>query len=149
VAPEAEAAPTRELIRTHGLPVAVVAAGGVLGALGRYGAGLVWPTAAGTFPTTTFVINAVGSALIGVVVVLFTEVWSAPALVHPFLVTGVLGGFTTFSTYSVDTERLLQDGRSVLALAYAALTLVVAIAAVAAATLLTRRASRRARQVRR
>lgn len=140
------AVPDRDLVPMHGLPLAVVAVGGVLGALARYGAGLLWPTATGTFPTTTFVVNALGSALIGVVMVLITEVWSTHALVRPFLVPGVLGGFTTFSTSSVDTEQLLQGGHPELALAYAALTLVVAIIAVTVAILLTRRAFQPARR---
>lgn len=131
-------------LQARGPVVAVIAVGGALGALARYAASELWPTAPGTFPTTTFAINVLGSALIGVVVVLVTDVWAAPAgsartLLRPFLVTGVLGGFTTFSAYSLETERLFRDGQPLLALTYAALTVLAAVAAVTLSTLLTRR----------
>ena len=125
--------------------LAAVAIGGALGALARWSAGAWWPNGPGSFLWTTFGINVVGCALIGLLMVLVTDVYSNQRLLRPFVVTGILGGFTTFSTYSVDTERLLQDDHPVLALTYAALTLVVAIAAVTAATLLTRHAYRRTR----
>lgn len=124
----------------QGPVVAVVAVGGALGATARYGASLLWPTRPGTFPWTTLVVNGVGCAIIGVFLVLISEVWTAHRLVRPFFGTGVLGGFTTFSTYAVDATRLVQDGRIATACAYLAGTLVVAMAAVWAAVAATRRA---------
>ncbi|WP_438485885.1 fluoride efflux transporter FluC [Streptomyces sp. S186] len=118
--------------------IGAVAAGGALGATARYGAGLLWPAADAAFPWTTLVINAVGCALMGVLMVLISEVWTAHRLLRPFLGTGILGGFTTFSTYAVDIERLVSAGRLPLALAYLAGTLLAALAAVALAGTATR-----------
>ncbi|MER7984481.1 CrcB family protein [Streptomyces noursei] len=118
--------------------IGAVAAGGALGATARYGAGLIWPTADAAFPWTTLLVNVVGCALMGVLMVLITEVWTAHRLLRPFLGTGILGGFTTFSTAAVDTERLAAAGRLPLALAYLAGTLFVALAAVALASSATR-----------
>ncbi|MER5305093.1 fluoride efflux transporter CrcB [Streptomyces lasiicapitis] len=126
----------------------VVAVGGAAGAAARYGASLLWPDAPGTFPWTTFGVNAVGCALMGVLMVLITQARTTPVhpLVRPFLATGVLGGFTTFSTYAVDSERLLDGGRVRTGLMYLALTPLTALAAVWAATVLTRRAVARRRE---
>ncbi|MEV0440422.1 CrcB family protein [Streptomyces spectabilis] len=134
--------------RDHGqAPVlAAVAAGGAAGAGARYGAALLWPTATAAFPWTTLVVNALGCAVIGAFMVLVTQVWSAHRLVRPFFGTGVLGGFTTFSTYAVDIQRLIGDGHARTALAYLALTPLVALAAVWTAAASTRRVlSRRPR----
>ncbi|MBD0742811.1 fluoride efflux transporter CrcB [Streptomyces sp. CBMA152] len=120
--------------------VAVVALGGAIGASARYGAGLLWPAAPpGAFPTTTLVVNVLGCAVIGVFMVVITDVWAAHRLVRPFFGTGVLGGFTTFSTYAVDIEKLVDGGRPGAGLAYLALTLVAALAAVWLAVTATRR----------
>lgn len=108
----------------------------------RYGAGLLWPTAVGAFPWTTFLINTVGCALIGVLLVVIADLAAPHRLLRPFLGTGVLGGFTTFSTYAVDVRRLVDDGRTAVALAYLAGTLVAALAAVWAAAAVTRRCLR-------
>ncbi|WP_436847167.1 CrcB family protein [Streptomyces buecherae] len=110
--------------------LAVVAAGGALGASARYGAGLLWPTEPDAFPWTTLGVNVVGCALIGVFLVVLQEAWQAPPLVRPFVATGVLGGFTTFSTYAVDVERLVHDGEVATALGYLALTPLAALTAV-------------------
>ncbi|MFG2871828.1 CrcB family protein [Streptomyces sp. NPDC048338] len=119
--------------------VGVVAAGGALGAAARYGAALVWPTPAGAFPWTTFGVNILGCAAIGALVVLVTETGTAPhPLVRPFLGTGILGGFTTFSTYALDTQRLLGAGDTARGLAYMGATVAAALAAVWAATAATR-----------
>ncbi|MFE5486901.1 fluoride efflux transporter CrcB [Streptomyces sp. NPDC056527] len=124
--------------------VAVVAAGGALGAAARYGASLVWPTPAGAFPWTTLLVNVSGCAAIGVLMVLVTEVAAPPhRLVRPFLGTGVLGGFTTFSTYALDTQRLLSAGDTARGVAYMGATVVAAMAAVWAATFATRGALQR------
>ncbi|MEV5508200.1 fluoride efflux transporter CrcB [Streptomyces orinoci] len=119
--------------------VCAVSVGGAAGAAARYGMSLLWPTPAGAFPWTTFVINVAGCAVIGVFMVVITEVWAAHRLVRPFFGTGILGGFTTFSTYAVDIQRLVQSGHAATALAYLALTMVCALTAVWTAAALTRR----------
>ncbi len=119
-----------------------MAVGGALGALARYGVGLALPRPAGGFPLATFLVNTVGCLLIGVLIAVITEWTSSHPLLRPFLVTGVLGGFTTFSTYAVDAQQLLLDGH--LATAGASLTGTLVAAVVA-----TRLGMRLARAVRR
>jgi CrcB protein len=118
--------------------VAAIAIGGVVGAVGRYETGLLWPVSTGGFPWTTFEINLVGSGLLAILLVLVTDLWVNRPLLRPILGTGVMGGFTTFSTFSVDTQRLLTDGHVGTAFIYVALTL----AACAAATWLFGRLTR-------
>ncbi|MGW4806266.1 fluoride efflux transporter CrcB [Kitasatospora sp. NPDC004272] len=131
---------TREpVLRGQGRVVAVVSAGGVLGASARYGAGLLWPTARDAFPWTTLLVNLVGCALIGVVLVVLTEGRRTPhPLLRPFLATGILGGFTTFSTYAVDAQQLFDHALPGRALLYLAGTLLAALVAVWAAASATR-----------
>ncbi|MGW3911705.1 fluoride efflux transporter CrcB [Streptomyces sp. NPDC005070] len=124
----------------QGPVVAAVSLGGSMGAAARYGAGLLWPTPDGTFPWTTFTINVVGCAVIGVLMVLVTDVRSVHRLARPFFGTGVLGGFTTFSTYAVDIRELVGTGHPGTGLGYLAATLCAALAAVWLGTTATRRA---------
>lgn len=128
----------------QGRVLAAVAAGGAVGASARYGICLLWPAGPGAFPWATLVINAGGSALIGVLMVLIGEGGRTPPhpLLRPFAGVGVLGGFTTFSTYALDVSRLLDEGEAAAALAYAGLTLLAALGAVWAAAAVTRRAVR-------
>ncbi|WP_225095943.1 fluoride efflux transporter CrcB [Streptomyces sp. CoH27] len=144
-APEAESirvrpAPRgRSEWRAQAPVVAVVAIGGALGACGRYGLSLAWPTPPGSFPWATFWTNVIGCAVIGVFMVLITDVWAAHRLIRPFFGTGVLGGFTTFSTYAVEIRRLVDGGRLGIGLAYLAATLCAALAAVWLASAAARR----------
>lgn len=133
--------PARRLyvMRRHGPVVAVVALGGATGASARYAASLIWPTADSGFPWTTLAVNAVGCAVIGVFMVVITDVWAAHRLVRPFFGTGVLGGFTTFSAYAADVRQLVADGRAWAGLACLGLTPLAALAAVWIAAGLTRR----------
>ncbi|MFE3770069.1 fluoride efflux transporter FluC [Streptomyces sp. NPDC057579] len=139
--PDAELPPSarRPAPRHAQLPVvAVVACGGMLGAAARYGATLLRPTTGTGFPWTTVLTNVVGCAVIGAFMVLLTEVWTAHRLVRPFFGTGVLGGFTTFSTYTVDVQRLLTGGRAGAGLGYLVLTPAACLVAVGAAAWATR-----------
>jgi fluoride exporter len=130
----------RARARRSQLPVlAVIAFGGGLGALARYGLARALPTRTGEFPWGTFVANVLGCFLIGVLMVLVTEVWSAHRLVRPFLGVGILGGFTTFSTYAVEVDGLLRSGSVGLAFGYLAGTLAGAMFAVIVAVALTRK----------
>ncbi len=128
----------------QGPVLAAIAAGGALGASARYGLALLWPGGPGAFPWATFWTNAAGCALIGVLMVLIGEGGrtSPHPLLRPFVGVGVLGGFTTFSTYAVDFARLLDEGEAGLALAYAGLTVAAALGAVWAAASATRLAVR-------
>lgn len=128
----------REVFRSHGAVLVVIGLGGGLGAIARYGLAQWLPTRPGDFPWSTFLTNALGCFLIGVLMVLITEVWSAHRLVRPFLGVGVLGGFTTFSTYANEVRALLQPGTVGVALAYLAGTLLAAMLAVVLGVWLTR-----------
>jgi CrcB protein len=119
--------------------IAVVALGGALGATARYALSLHWPTPPGGFPWATFWTNVIGCAVIGVFMVVITDVWAAHRLVRPFFGTGVLGGFTTFSTYAVDIQKLVDHGRPGTGLAYLAATLLAALTAVWLASAAARR----------
>jgi CrcB protein len=119
--------------------LAVISLGGAAGAAVRYLLGLAVPQQAGGFPATTFAINVVGSALIGILMVLVTDVWTQRPLIRPFLGTGFLGGFTTFSTFAVEIENLVTTGHPVPALVYLAATPVSAVLAVWATASATRR----------
>lgn len=116
----------------------VIAVGGFAGAEARYGAGVLWPHTASGFPSTTLLINVVGCALIGVLMTVITEFVEPHRLVRPLLGVGVLGGFTTFSTYCTDALGLIQAGRPAAALMYVAATPVVCLIAVWAAVAATR-----------
>ncbi|MFF6983182.1 fluoride efflux transporter CrcB [Streptomyces sp. NPDC008343] len=129
--------------RTQAPIVAVVALGGAIGATARYAASLWWPAQPGGFPWATFWINVVGCAMIGILMVIITEVRPAHRLVRPFVGTGVLGGFTTFSTYAVDIQHLVDSGHPGTGLAYLAATLIAALTAVRLATAATRRVLKR------
>jgi fluoride exporter len=110
--------------------LAVIAVGGAAGALARYRLSTAFPHPPGAFDWATLGVNVSGCALIGALMVAITEIWPAHRLVRPFLVVGVLGGFTTFSTYIVDIQRSLDAGAAASALAYLAVTLAAALAAV-------------------
>jgi CrcB protein len=130
----------------------VIAAGGVLGAEARYGLSMSWPHEASGFPWATAVTNVAGCFGIGILMTLLAQLTAPHRLVRPFVGIGVLGGFTTFSTFAVDAERLIGAHRLVLAAAYVAGTVVAAGLAVAAGTICTQlglRARRRRHEPRR
>ena len=106
--------------------VAGVAVAGALGALARYGIGsVVSARYSGAFPLGTFLINVSGSFLLGLLFAVLTEqVLLSPAL-RATVTVGFLGAFTTFSTFSLETFRLLEDG----ALGVAALNALGSLAA--------------------
>ncbi|NUW37664.1 CrcB family protein [Nonomuraea sp. SMC257] len=106
-----------------------ISVGGALGALARFGITLALPHPPGGFAWATWLINVTGCLLIGLLMVAITETWRVHRLVRPFLGIGVLGGYTTFSTYVVDTQKALEAGAARTALAYLAGTLVAALLA--------------------
>lgn len=119
---------------------AAVAAGGALGALLRYGVGLLAPPApAGTtFPWATVGINIVGSLALGALAGLFLGGSGPGPALRLFLTVGVLGGFTTFSTFALDAVTLASAGQGLRAAAYVLLSVGGALAAAAAGLSLTR-----------
>ncbi|SCL52173.1 camphor resistance protein CrcB [Micromonospora eburnea] len=118
-----------ELAAHPGTVLGVIAAGGVLGALARAGLQTAFPHPPTGFPWATFGVNVVGCLLIGALMAVLTARPAGP-LLRPFLGVGVLGGFTTFSTYVVDAQRAVTAGAPGTALAYLAATLVGALLAV-------------------
>jgi len=115
--------------RQMGVLVAI-ALGGGLGSIARYGLARAWPTPAGDFPWATFVTNISGSLALGLLMVYVLEVWPPYRYVRPFLGVGVLGGYTTFSTYTVELHHLLSGGDWAMADAYALTSVVCGLVAV-------------------
>ena len=130
----------------------VIAAGGALGSLARWGLSEALARPRGSFPLATFTENLSGAFALGLLMVWLTEVWPSARYLRPFLAVGVLGGFTTFSTYMLDTRELLAAGRPGLAAGYLAGTVLAGLCAVFAGVLagrsslaLARRLPRRGR----
>ncbi len=107
-----------------------VALGGALGSVARYGAGLAARQLAPGWPWGTLFVNVLGSFAIGLLFAWFI-VRPTPEWVRLGLITGVLGGFTTFSAFSVETLELLRTAGAGSAFAYVALTLAAGLAACA------------------
>jgi len=100
--------------------LAVVAAGGAAGALARWGITATWPTVVGGAGWGTLAVNLTGCFLLG----LLAARVEPDSLARLGLGTGVLGGFTTFSTLMVETDRGLSESRPALALGVLAVSLV-------------------------
>lgn len=128
----------RELRQHPATVLTAISCGGALGALARYGLSAVFAHPPGGMPWATLGINASGCLLIGVLMVMVTDVLPGQRLLRPFLGVGVLGGYTTFSTYIVDIQQALAVGAAHVALTYLALTVVLAMLAVFAGSVLTR-----------
>jgi fluoride exporter len=126
--------------RIHTTALGAVAVGGALGAMARWGVAKALPHDSGQFPWSTLLTNVLGCFLIGVLMVLVVERWPAHPLVRPFFGTGILGGFTTFSTYTVDIRAMVAADRPASAAAYLVATLVVGLAAVVLGLRVTGRA---------
>ena len=127
------AAPWRRavlVLRSRWDVLLVVAAGGVLGSLARWGVGLAVPHAGRQFPWSTFSVNVTGCLLIGALMWFEEERWAPSRYRRSFLRTGVLGGFTTFSAYGLDTHALLLAGAVPVAAAYAVASLLCCLLAV-------------------
>ena len=114
-----------------------VAAGGVLGAEARHGLTLALPGHAGRFPWSTLSINLTGSLLIGVLMAWLGRQATPRPLLRLFLGVGILGGYTTYSTFAVDVQQLVQAHRPATALGYLAATVLGCAAAVWLATVVS------------
>ncbi len=116
-----------------------VMAGGAVGTLLRYMVGLYAGRLAGTgFPWGTLFINISGSFLIGVLAELFALRWNAEPALRAFLVIGICGGYTTFSTFSLDTAVLAGRGEMAYAALYILSSVTLSIGALYLATWLIR-----------
>ncbi len=116
----------------------VIAAGGALGSLARWGLAEAIPHARGGIPIATWTANLTGAVLLGALMVLVTEVWPPRRYLRPFIGVGVLGGYTTFSTYMLDAHTLLDAGAGGRLAAYVLGTLVTGLLACWAGIILTR-----------
>lgn len=100
-------------------PYLLVGIGGALGAMARYGVGTALPAPANGFPVATFLINIAGSLAMGLLVGTLAK--TTPQFqneIRLFVAVGVFGGFTTFSSFSLDAIVLIERGDFVLATAY-------------------------------
>ncbi len=119
------------LLRIWRRPEVAIGAGAVVGANLRYFAvALLGQSVPTTFPTGTMLVNLAGSLLIGIAHTLFTAYRPVSPAVPLFVSVGLLGGFTTFSTFSVETVQLIDAGRVTDALLYQGLSLCGAMPAV-------------------
>lgn len=109
--------------------ILAVGVGGSLGTAARYGISLRFPQRVGAIPWATFAVNVTGCLLLGILVVLLAERFPPDRYARPFLGTGVLGGYTTFSTYSVETVMLAKDQFVDRAVAYALGSIVAGLVA--------------------
>lgn len=120
--------------------VCAVAIGASLGGVARYVIGQIFAQRFGPgFPYGTLFINVTGSFLIGVVAELATSrAFGVTPLVRVFVATGILGGYTTFSAFSLDALVLVSDGAALLAALYAAGSVTLGLVAAYAGLILAR-----------
>lgn len=114
----------------------VVGAGGAVGAVARYGLSRAFPVAAGTFPTTTFVINVAGAFVLAFLLETLVRRGAPEHWLRLLVGVGVLGAFTTFSTMATEIALLWRDGDGGIAVVYAAASVVTGVGAVFAGLVL-------------
>ena len=108
-----------------------IACGGAAGAVLRYGASLgVYSLMGRGFPYGTLFVNVTGSLLMGVLSIVLLERFDFGPEWRAAILVGLLGSFTTFSTFSIETLNLLEQGEMIKALANMALSVIVCVAAV-------------------
>ncbi len=113
--------------------LAWVALGGALGAMGRYLAvAAIAALAGGAFPYGTLAVNVAGCFVLGLLTEAMAAAWPASQEVRAFLVAGLLGAFTTFSAFSLDTVDLVERGHLAAAAAYVLASVALSILALAA-----------------
>lgn len=108
----------------------IVGAGGALGAILRYLIGLIPINRSTVFPVNTFLINIIGSFATGIIAALALRNDKIDPKLVLFLKTGICGGFTTFSSFALETGDLIAGGNTAVAALYAALSMVMGVAAV-------------------
>jgi CrcB protein len=125
--PDAQVPGTRRLDPSV---LGAIALGGALGAPARYGLAQVIHVAPDTFPWATFWTNISGSFALGFALTLILARYPPTHHLRPFVATGFLGAYTTYSTFAVETDLLVKDGHATIGVAYAALSLVAGFVAV-------------------
>ncbi|MEA2566321.1 MAG: fluoride exporter [Actinomycetota bacterium] len=124
--------------RRRGTILAAIALGGALGAPARYGVAQLVHVAKGSFPWATFWTNVTGSFALGLVLVLILERFPPTRYVRPFVATGFLGAYTTYSTFAVETDLLVRGGQAGTGVVYGLASLVAGFVAVWAGMLVAR-----------
>jgi CrcB protein len=123
--------PTLHIVRRPEPSVlAAIALGGALGAPARHGVAQLIHVAPNSFPWATFWTNITGSFALGLIFALVLERFPPSRYLRPFVATGFLGAYTTYSTFAVETDLLIKNGHLAIALAYATTTLVAGSVAV-------------------
>jgi fluoride exporter len=117
-----------------------IALGGALGALARYAVFVAATHLLGHgFPYGTLIVNVVGSLLLGVLIEGLALAWTMPEPARLFLVVGVFGAFTTFSTFSLDVAVLYERGRTLAAAGYVLASVILSVGGLFAGLHLMRR----------
>jgi CrcB protein len=116
--------------RTGAPVLAAIALGGAMGAPARYGVAQLVHVAPGSFPWATFWTNVSGSFALGAVLALVLQRFPPTRYLRPFLATGFLGAYTTYSTFAVETDLLFKDGHAAIGVAYVAASMIGALVAV-------------------
>lgn len=110
-------------------PWLAVALGSALGGVGRYGLSRLWPWVPGGWPTATMTVNLLGSFAIGLLSVGLSARAGGAETARLFWMTGVLGGFTTYSAFALETVTLAGAGEAMRAATYVAATVAVCLVA--------------------
>jgi CrcB protein len=131
VGPPGGAAPHRlvDLLRERRSVLGVIAAGGALGSAMRWALATTWPQAPSGLPWATLTANVTGAFALGALVAVVTMRWPTSRYRRPFWGVGVLGGYTTFSTYALEVHLLALGGQPGVAAAYALGTLLTGLPA--------------------
>ncbi len=119
--------------------IVAIAAGGAIGALMRHGVNITAAKLLGmNFPYGTLTVNILGSFLMGAAIVIFANIWQPSEAMRVFLITGFLGAFTTFSTFSMDFATLFERGEYILSGVYLSVSVILSIAALFAGMAIVR-----------
>ncbi|MEX0772130.1 MAG: CrcB family protein [Balneolales bacterium] len=119
--------------------VIFVGLGGALGALMRYSFLVIFPDIPGAFPYTVFAENMIGSFLLGFILILVSNKWKPSWPARSFLGTGLLGSFTTFSSFSLDIVKLIDGDNALIALMYLMLSIMVGLSSAFTGMMLARK----------
>jgi fluoride exporter len=121
--------------RRDRLVLVAIALGAMPGAAARYGISRAVTSPSGQFPWATFWTNISGALVLGILLVVLVIQFPNDRYARPLLGIGFLGAYTTFSTFSVETDLLVKDGHATTAIAYVLASLIAGVAAVWAGVL--------------